>query len=92
MTPLFDAIDVGSLELVKLLLSHGANVNAATSKTRITPLMWAIGEGHSDIAKTFLEAHADMRAVTTDGFSALTFAARMGDIEIAKMLLAAGCR
>ena len=90
MTPLFDAIDVGSLELVKLLLAHGANVNAATTKTRITPLMWAIGEGHSDIAKTFLAANADMRAVTTDGFSALTFAARMGDIDIAKMLLAGG--
>lgn len=90
MTPLFDAIDVGSPQLVKALLAHGASVNAATSKTRITPLMWAIGEGHSDIAKTLLDAHADIQAVTTDGFSALTFAARMGDIDIAKMLLAAG--
>jgi ankyrin repeat protein len=90
MTPLFDAIDVGSLQLVKALLAHGASVNTATSKTRITPLMWAIGEGHADIAKALLDAHADIQAVTTDGFSALTFAARMGDIDIAKMLLAAG--
>src|SRR5712691_7625630 len=90
MTPFFDAIDVGSPQLVKALLAHGASVNAATSKTRITPLMWAIGEGHSDIAKTLLDAHADIQAVTTDGFSALTFAARMGDIGTAKILLAAG--
>ena len=90
MTPLFDAIDVNSPQLVKALLAHGANVNQATSKTRITPLMWALGEGHSDIAKTLLDAHADIQPVTTDGFSALTFAARMGDIEIAKILLAAG--
>ena len=90
MTPLFDAIDVASADLVAALLARGANVNAATSKTRITALMWAIGEGHSAIAKTLLEAGADVQAVTTDGFSALTFAARMGDIDTAKMLLAAG--
>src|SRR5262245_34408366 len=90
MTPLVDAIDVGSLDLVKTLLAHGANVNAPTSKTRITPLMWAIGEGHSHIATTLLDAHADVQAVTNDGFSALTFAARMGDVEIARKLIATG--
>jgi ankyrin repeat protein len=90
MTPLFEAIDVGSLPLVKALLARGANVNASTSKTRITPLMWAIGEGHTEIAKALLEARADVQSVTTDGFSALTFAARMGNVEIAKMLVAAG--
>ena len=90
MTPLFDAIDVGSPRLVQALLAHGANVNAATTKTRITTLMWAIGEGQSEIAKMLLDAHADVQAVTNDGFSALTFAARTGDIGIAKLLLAAG--
>jgi len=90
MTPLFDAIDVGSLRLVQTLLAHGANVNAATTKTKITPLMWAIGEGQSDIARRLLDAHADVQAVTNDGFSALTFAARTGDVGIAKLLLAAG--
>src|SRR5439155_3068110 len=84
MTPLFDAIDVGSLDLVQKLLAHGGNVNAATTKTRITPLMWAIGEGQPEIAKILLDAHADVQAVTNDGFSALTFAARTGDVGIAK--------
>jgi ankyrin repeat protein len=90
LTPLFDAIEVASPELVKTLLAHGANVNVATSKTKITPLMWAIGEKRPEIAKTLLELNANVQAVTTDGFSALTFAARVGDIEIAKLLLAAG--
>ena len=90
MTPLFDAVDVGSVALVHALLAHRADVNAATIKTHITPLMWAIGEGHSDIAKILLDAHADVHAVTTDGFSALTFAARVGDIATAKLLLDAG--
>lgn len=90
MTPLFDAIDVASPRLVATLLAHGANVNAKTAKTRITPLMWAIGEGQPDLAKLLLDAKADVQAVTTDGFSALTFAARAGDVDTAKLLVAAG--
>src|SRR5439155_8897027 len=45
VTPLIDAIEVGNATIVKALLARGANVNAATLKTKITPLMWAIGEG-----------------------------------------------
>jgi ankyrin repeat protein len=90
MTPLFDAIDVASPHLVQLLLAHEANVNAATTKTKITPLMWAIGEGQPEIARMLLGAHADLQAVTSDGFSALTFAARTGDTGTARLLLAAG--
>jgi len=90
MTPLFDAIDVASPRLVTTLIAHGANVNARTTKTRITPLMWAIGEGQPDLAKLLLDAKADVQAVTTDGFSALTFAARVGDVNTAKLLVAAG--
>jgi ankyrin repeat protein len=90
MTPLLDAINVGKPELVKLLIARGANVNAATTKTKLTPLMWAIGDGHPEIATLLLDAGADVQAVTTDGFSALTFAARVGNVEIAKLLIAKG--
>lgn len=90
MTPLFDAIQAGRLDLVKLFVAHGANVNAATTKTRITPLMWAIGAGQPDIAQLLIENQANVQAVTQDGFSALTFAARAGDIATARRLLAAG--
>jgi ankyrin repeat protein len=90
MTPLLDAINVGKPELVKLLIAHRANVNAATVKAKLTPLMWAIGDGHPEIATMLLEAGANVQAVTTDGFSALTFAARAGNVEIGKLLVARG--
>jgi ankyrin repeat protein len=90
MTPLLDAINVGKPDLVTRLIARGANVNAATTKTKLTPLMWAIGDGHPEIATMLLDAGANVQAVTTDGFSALTFAARVGNVDIAKLLLARG--
>ena len=90
MTPLLEAVAVGNAQLVQMLLAHKANVNAATTKTRITPLMWAIGDRHPEIAKLLLDAGADVQVVTTDGFSALTFAARVGDVETGKLLVAKG--
>ena len=90
VTPLLEAVAVGNVQLVQMLLAHKANVNAATTKTKITPLMWAIGDRHPEIAKTLLEAGADVQAVTTDGFSAMTFAARVGDVETGRLLVAKG--
>jgi ankyrin repeat protein len=90
MTPLLEAVNVGRLDLIKLLIAHKANVDAATAKTKLTPLMWAIGDNHPEIAKTLIESGADVKAVTTDGFSALTFAARVGDIDTARLLIARG--
>jgi ankyrin repeat protein len=90
MTPLLEAVAVGNAQLVQMLLAHKANVNAATTKTGITPLMWAIGDRHPEIARVLLDGGADVQMVTTDGFSAMTFAARVGDVETAKLLIAKG--
>ena len=90
MTPLHEAVAVGHSQLVSTLLAHKADVNAATTKTGITPLMWAIGDRHPELAKILLDGGADVQRVTADGFSALTFAARVGDVETAKLLVAKG--
>jgi ankyrin repeat protein len=80
----------GNLAVAKVLLTHGANVNAATAETKDTALMWAIADKHDDIAQTLIEARADVRVSSAKGFTPLMFAARTGDIEIAKKLIAAG--
>ena len=90
LTPLMIATHTGSLPVVKALLAHGANVNAATTETKDTALMWAIGDMHPDIARAFIDAHADVRAASRRGFTPLMFAARNGDIDTAKALIAAG--
>jgi ankyrin repeat protein len=90
VTPLIAAIRVGSLGIVKALIARGADVNAATVANKFTPLMWAIADGQTDMVMALLEARANIHAVTSDGFSALTIAARNGDIETARFLIAAG--
>jgi uncharacterized protein len=53
-------------------------------------VMWAAAERHPDAVKALIDAHADLKAATRQGFTPMHFAARVGDIETVKLLLAAG--
>lgn len=89
-TPLHTCSRTGNAEAVGLLLEFGAQVNATEPTNRQTPLMWAVNEHHPDVVKELIAAHADLNAHSKQGFTALHFAARTGDIENLKLLLAAG--
>jgi ankyrin repeat protein len=89
-TPLMTCAKSGSADAVRMLLVHQANVNAKEPAQNQTALMWAAGERHSKVVQTLIEANADLQAHTKKGFTALHFAAREGDLEITRMLLAAG--
>jgi uncharacterized protein len=65
-------------------------VNANESAQNQTALMWAAAEHHPDVVRILIQAKADLLAHTKSGFTALHFAAREGDIESARLLLAAG--
>jgi ankyrin repeat protein len=52
--------------------------------------MWAIAEHHPDVVGLLVEHGADLQARTKQGFTSLHFAAREGELEIARLLLAAG--
>ena len=62
MTPLMIASHTGNLDVVKSLLARGANVNAETTETKSTALMWAVAEPHPEIAKVLVEGRADVHA------------------------------
>src|SRR5262249_48038261 len=55
-----------------------------------TALMWAIEEGHSEVARLLIEAGADVRAKSKGGFSPLLYAARQGDLATGRMLVERG--
>ena len=76
-----------TLDQVKALVEHGADVNAKTSVFQITPLILALGNNQKDIAKYLIEHGADVNAVSKDGMTPLSVAP---DEETVNMLLAKG--
>jgi ankyrin repeat protein len=90
----------GSVDAVKLLLANGADANAKETRSGQTALMWAVAEKHAEVVRALVEHGANVHASTkvqTDiydrtlgGFTPLLFAARVGDLESARILLAAG--
>jgi ankyrin repeat protein len=89
-TPLMTCARSGDVAAVRLLLGRGADVNAAEPTQHQTALMWAAAERHADVVRTLIEARANLRAQTTLGFTALHFAARVGDVATTELLLKAG--
>jgi ankyrin repeat protein len=82
----------GHLEIVKLLLEHGADVNAKTKEGYgYTALHSAASNGHLEIVKLLLEHGADVNAKTKyGGYTALHSATMNGHLEIVKLLLEHG--
>ena len=63
VTYLMQSAHFGSLPLVKLLVEHGANVNAL-SEDGNTALIYAATKGYSDIAKYLVEQGAEVNVQT----------------------------
>jgi ankyrin repeat protein len=89
-TPLMTCARSGSLEAVQMLIEYGAEINAKEPVQHQTALMWAAAEHHTAVVKALIAAHADLNAHSKEGLTALHFAARIGDQELARLLLAAG--
>ena len=89
-TPLMTCASSGSADAVRVLLARGADVHAKESAQNQDALMWAAAERHANIVRLLVEAGANPRAHTKKGFTALHFAAREGDLESVRQLLAAG--
>jgi ankyrin repeat protein len=91
-TPLISAVQEnfeGSLEIVRLLIAHGADVNATTN-VGTTSLFVAAEFGDLLIVRELIAAQATVSAVRGDGDFALCVAAQNGWTEIVRELLDAG--
>jgi hypothetical protein len=54
-TWLHDAADVGNVEMVKMLIDLGMDVNAVGTKNADGPLGWCLDRGHIGVARVLLE-------------------------------------
>jgi ankyrin repeat protein len=89
-TPLIVCALTGAVEGVKLLLSRGADVNAKEALQGHTALMRAASGKHAEVVRVLVAHGADVHARSRGGFTPLLFASQQGDIESARILLAAG--
>jgi N-acyl-D-amino-acid deacylase len=89
-TALIEAARVGDLESIRLLVSKGADVNAA-SGNGATALTEAVLFGRRDVAAYLLDNGASVKTRTSViGHRILSLASMRGDAEIAKMLIEKG--
>jgi uncharacterized glyoxalase superfamily protein PhnB len=59
-TALHEAAKCGHIEIVRLLLQHGANPNAREAGDNTYPLHWAAAHGDIEIVRTLLDAGGDV--------------------------------
>ncbi|MBA8667837.1 ankyrin repeat domain-containing protein [Holosporaceae bacterium 'Namur'] len=78
----------GYVDIVKLLLEHGANINSSniiTSRGVMPALIRAINANKEEVVKVLLSQGADVNI-----FDPLMYAAEIGNIEIVKFLIKYG--
>ncbi|XP_064110393.1 protein fem-1 homolog CG6966-like [Macrobrachium nipponense] len=85
-TPLQAACELGYFHIVRLLVEHGAYIEAADDRA-VTCLMLASFGGHLEIVKYLLEVGADVNGKNIEGEGALHACAKAGHLEVMKLLL-----
>src|SRR6185295_10671641 len=89
-TALMTAAGNGNVDAIKVLLAHGASVNAKEAWKQQTPLMWAAHEGNTQAVKLLLEAGANVNDRSIFGWTPLLFAVRQGEVGTIEALIAGG--
>ncbi|KAJ5225005.1 hypothetical protein N7468_006230 [Penicillium chermesinum] len=92
-TPLQLAVEKGNLEIIDILLEHGARIDGAPAETGgATALQLAAIKGFFGIARKLIDLGADVNepAAKYEGRTALQGAAEYGRIDMLKMLFDEG--
>jgi hypothetical protein len=85
-TPLHWAAYNGHVEITRLLLQNGADVNVR-SYGGYTPLHWAAYQGNVDILHLLVENGADLEALNDEGWRVLHHAAYFGHLPFIQELI-----
>jgi ankyrin repeat protein len=87
---LHTAARTGSVEVVRQLLEHKADIDQPEPLRQQTALMWAAAEGHTAVVQALVAAGAGPGARSSAGYTALMFAARQGHLDTVRALVDAG--
>jgi hypothetical protein len=89
-TPLHVASQEGHVDVVQVLLDHGAHVNAQEDSMKWTPLHFASFEGNLKVAQLLLEHEATLNTRSKAGNTPVYLAVRGGHMEVVRLLLSHG--
>ena len=96
LTPLYAAVQSGEVEVVRVLVKAGADVNQATKvgPRMTTPLLLAAAEGDVAVVRALVEAGADVNhpagGSSMCGETPLFVAALLSHVRVVRALLKAG--
>ncbi len=90
-TPLRHAIWKRNIEILKMLIDAGANINAQGDQGR-SPLIWAAIGGKVEIVRLLIDAGADVNVQDDYGWTPLHWATEWENEETVQMLVDAGAR
>jgi ankyrin repeat protein len=89
LMPLIIAARNGALDVCRLLIQAGADVNAQSSTGR-SALHFAASGGHVDVVSLLLENRAAVNQTDNSGLTALSICAMSGGIDVATLLMQRG--
>ena len=88
-TPIYIAAQNGQVEVIKMLASRGADINADNG-VGASPVCVAAGNGHVDVIETLAELGADLHKPTHNGTTPLYVAAHEGQGGAVRALVKLG--
>jgi len=80
----------GRIEIIKVLLKTGSDVNAKNHLWKSTPLMAAASNGHAEIVQFLIDYGADLEAESSVGRTCLFTAVEFRYKKVVKILLDSG--
>ena len=91
-TALLHSVNAGSIDLVKVLISRGANVHISENHNGATPLALAASDGNLEIVNELLKSKADVHCTDFGGNTPLMLSSKNGHKHVVQALFEHGSK